>query len=258
MLPYPLEVYDGSKIQTQGHLTFIGRASVLVPAYRPNFAPYKRHFDKLSDTVLHIPAVVLRDQNYVVIATKDKRHSLNMYMFPNASDAEVMEYIEKYEGWTKEINEAIKRSLTFKNVRDDLDRKLYTWEEILPRRKITHAETLKIIEDELAELPFQYDVDFVESIANHTKETFGLCSIRKRSGWFSRPHHMHLQFRKRKDSKLYLYIVLHEIAHAVDFYVYRAFSHGPTFMHTYAKLIEKYMGFDPLGSMYSHGLVVRK
>lgn len=257
MLRYPLEVFDGARLLNRGRSSLIGRMNVLCPAYRPKFPLYRKHFSKLSDTVTHIPALIKRKDNAIYLTTEDGSTAINMFLFGKSSDAQVIKYLEKYEGWTRDLHPLIATGKQFQNVRVDHADNLYKWETQLPMHVISRARARKILFEELAQLPFDYSTDFVDVIADDD-DYHGTCSVKKRAGWFARPYHIQFLFKNYKQTNVLLYVTLHEIAHALDFYVYRVSNHGPTFMHVYAKLLDKYMGIDPLGSMYAHGLIKRK
>lgn len=252
---YPLEVPDAIRLNGDSS-SKIGKVRVRFPAYLPLTDKLKKPLAHLTDDQHYINATVSRQQdsgrqNFIWLTYRNQL--LNVLMFNNKSDKQVLSYLDQHQGWTKHVLPKILKATSYVDCRVDNAEALYKWEaEILPHVTITTKLAREIVHAEFARVDFKYAYYHKKIISQEDGQFFtqGFCQVVRRSGWLSQPHHFCIGFRPNP----HLHVVLHEIAHALDVQHYRTNSHGPTFMLLYRSLLERYMQKDYLPSMQEYKL----
>ncbi|QIG74898.1 hypothetical protein EVC12_263 [Rhizobium phage RHph_I42] len=256
---YPLEVPDAVRLNGNSAQS-IGTVKVRFPAYLPKIGKLKDPLAHLSDDEHFIEATVSRQldggrENFIWLSYHD--HLLNVYLFNNKSNDDVLSYLREHQGWPKRVLPKILKATSYVNCRLDNADPLYRWEaDILPHVTITSKLAREIVHAEFSRMGFPYayyhkTIDPPKKTASATAFfTQGYCLVTRRSGWLSTPNHFHIGFRRNP----HLHVVLHEIAHALDVQHYRTNSHGPTFMLLYRSLLKRYLQRDYLPSMQEHKL----
>lgn len=223
--------------------TKIGRITALFPCYRTNNPEFAKLIKKI-DSNNHLVKVDVLRQGSIVALVVDGEFCLNVYCFPlHCSDEKVVSYLKKNLGWTKDLLYRITIPTVYLNCREDVVSKgLYRWEDTaIPKVKISRSKVEKLIATYLA----TFKVTAAHSITyTLTKQDeLGVCGVVRRSGLVSRAVEYCFEFNPKE---IYLHSVLHEIAHALDYHLYRSWIHGPTFLILYANLLSDHFDMDAL------------
>lgn len=239
---FPLELRHVDALDRQS-IYKIGDVDVLFPAYQPRVddRTFMAHTQRLNDTNRYMKVEAYRKQNdSIVYLIWKRRRLMNAFVFhKDAFDSYAVDYLQRYSGWPSRLLPTVQAGFAYANARIDMAERVYEWELMLSRQRLSWDAACALIADELATHSINIDYEVVVKEPGKTeREAIGSCRVDRNAGWISRPSYLCIKLQRQP----FLYVVLHEIAHALDGCINRINNHGPTFLLIYARLLEKHFG----------------
>ena len=227
----------GESVQKRANITPLGSISTLFPFHGSK--SHQKRFGLTSKEQLTVEVTAIRWGHYAALLSQDQSLLLNTYWFPSTmSNPDVFSFLKDNYGWLPKQRSRIAEALSHPKARKEYAKALYEWEdETLP--------SISLTENQINGLMYTYLGDQA-SLNFYNMEEYGKCLITRFAGLASKPYHLEIAINHKSK---FLWVVLHEIAHALDYLYYRSFGHGPTFLRLYAKLLEKHYGIDYWPSM---------
>lgn len=208
----------------------LGEIDVLFPVYNVKTKFKNLGITKTINDHHSVKAKVARWGHYGCLISQDGTCLINSYWFSkDTTDMEVFSYLQMNKGWTPSLHRKVRSAFKYKNPRNNYSEKIYGWEEnTLPKVPITNDQIYGLYYEYLGNL---VDLNFIEM------KEYGKCSLVRNSGLVGKPVRYELKINPNSQ---YLWVVLHELAHALDYQYYRAANHGITFLKIYSSLLKKY------------------